>query len=67
MAQNSHLTPRIHYAQVTEGAGDGASTLALKHMGWVNWSPQTESLQWLHKMVAMSPQKLKKKEVCIPP
>ena len=36
----SKLTPRIHYVQVTESAGNGASTLALKPMGGVNWSPK---------------------------
>ena len=36
--QNQYLS--IHYAQVTESAGDVASTLALKPMGRVNWSPK---------------------------
>ena len=36
----SELTPRIHSAQVTESADDGASTLALKPIGRVNRSPK---------------------------
>ena len=34
----SKLSIRIDYSQVTESTGDGASTLALKSKGWVNWS-----------------------------
>ena len=39
----SELTPRIHYVQVTESTGNGASTLALKSMARVNRSPKRES------------------------
>ena len=38
--RKSELTPRIHYGQVTESAGNGVSTLTLKPMGGVNWSPK---------------------------
>ena len=34
------LALRIHYAQVKESAGDGASTMALKSMGRGNQSPK---------------------------
>ena len=44
----SALTPSIHYAQVTESADDGASTLVLKPMGAVNQIPK--------QRVSMAPQ-----------
>ena len=39
----SELTPRIHYVQATESAGDGACTLPLKPYGWSQLKPKTES------------------------
>ena len=51
----SELTPRIHYVQVTGGAGNGASTLALKPMGGVNRS--------LKQRVPVAPQKIFEKKV----
>ena len=46
----SELALRIHYAQATLHAGDGASTLALKTMDRVNLRPNRK-YQWLHEMV----------------
>ena len=57
------LTPVIHYAQVTESTGDGASTLALTPMGEVNRSLETREHQWLHKMVTCHRKKLKNKKL----
>ena len=38
-----------------ESTGEGASIVALKHMGRVN--PSLKEYQWLHQMVTLSPQK----------
>ena len=58
--EQSQLTLRIHYTQVTESGGNGASTLALKPTG-ESTKVRNREYQWLHKMVTLSPQKLKKK------
>ena len=57
----AELILRIHYVQVTDIAGDGVSTLALKRMGVVNQNPK-QRVPVGHKMVACHGKKKKRKK-----